>query len=124
MAETRLDLAAAAKLYGITQSAMRARAKKNPTAHRLERDNAGKIWVWVDPEAVEVKPSKPVVEARNAPAVKPVIDPAIIPVLEERIEGLKALQLRMESEFQDLKADRDAWREQAMRRRPWWRRAG
>jgi hypothetical protein len=50
----KYSLEAAGKLFGVSANAMRARAKKNPQTYRVERDNAGKIWLWLDPEAFPV----------------------------------------------------------------------
>lgn len=56
--QQKFNLEAAGRLFGISSSAMRARAKKNPEKYRLERDNRGQIWVWIDPETLpELKPS-------------------------------------------------------------------
>ena len=50
--EQRFSLEAAGKLFGITANAMRARAKKSPEKYRMERDNGGKIWLWIDTEGL------------------------------------------------------------------------
>lgn len=126
MAEQRLSLDAAGKLFGITANAMRARAKKAPEKYRLEADNSGKLWVWIDPEklpskAVKLKPSTAKVEGFNADelkasieAVQEAIETTVeTAILEERIRGLETL-------LSEMRSDRDAWR--AMAQRPWWRR--
>lgn len=54
----KFNLEAAGRLLGISASAMRARAKKNPEKYGFERDNRGQIWVWIDPATLpELKPS-------------------------------------------------------------------
>lgn len=56
--QQKFNLEAAGRLLGISSSAMRARAKKNPEKYRLERDNRGQIWVWIDPATLpELKPA-------------------------------------------------------------------
>lgn len=61
--QQKFNLESAGRLLGISASAMRARAKKNPEKYLLERDNRGRIWVWIDPESLpdlqpSMKPSK------------------------------------------------------------------
>lgn len=56
--QQKFNLEAAGRLLGISSSAMRARAKKNPEKYQLERDNRGQIWVWLDPATLpELKPA-------------------------------------------------------------------
>lgn len=55
----KFSLDAAGKLLGVSANAVRARAKKNPDKYAIERDNRGKIWVYLDPEIMPIlKPSK------------------------------------------------------------------
>lgn len=55
----KFSLEAAGKLLGIGANSVRARAKKNPDLYQVERDNSGKIWVWIDPENLQgLKASK------------------------------------------------------------------
>ncbi len=56
--QQKFNLEAAGRLLGISSSGMRARAKKDPEKYRLERDNRGQIWVYIDPETLpELKPA-------------------------------------------------------------------
>lgn len=56
--QQKFNLEAAGRLLGISSSAMRARAKKDPEKYQLERDNRGQIWVWLDPATLpELKPA-------------------------------------------------------------------
>lgn len=48
----RVSLDEAGKIFGVSANAMRARAKKNPEKYQTERDNSGKIWLWLDPKSV------------------------------------------------------------------------
>lgn len=62
--QQKFNLEAAGRLLGISSSAMRARAKKNPEKYGLERDNRGRIWVWIDPSTLpELKPSMQLAKA-------------------------------------------------------------
>ena len=65
MTEARMSLAEAAKLLGIAPNSVRSRFKAGKI--RGERDNEGKIWVWIDPSSIEPT-SKPV---RNLPSNPP-----------------------------------------------------
>lgn len=57
--QQKFNLEAAGRLLGISASAVRARAKKNPDKYGLERDNRGRIFVWIDPERIpDLQPSK------------------------------------------------------------------
>lgn len=66
--QQKFNLEAAGRLLGITSSAMRARAKKDPEKYRLERDNRGQIWVWLDPE--NMLPLKPSMKPAKAAPVQ------------------------------------------------------
>lgn len=87
MPETRMDLNEAGQILGVTGNAVRARAKKGKI--RYETDNAGKIWVFLDPDTAAT--SRPVVEAVE-PSLKvemKVSNQAVIEALEGHIESLK-----------------------------------
>lgn len=87
MPETRMDLNEAGQLLGITGNAVRARAKKGKV--RYETDNAGKIWVFLDPDTAA--PARPPIEAIE-PSLKDemkVSNQAVIEALEGHIESLK-----------------------------------
>lgn len=74
--QQKFNLEAAGRLLGISSSAMRARAKKDPEKYRLERDNRGQIWVWLDPATL--------------PELKPAMQPAKAVVLQAQPDELKA----------------------------------
>lgn len=74
--QQKFNLETAGRLLGISSSAMRARAKKNPEKYRLERDNRGQIWVWIDPATL--------------PELKPAMHPAKAVALQARPDELKA----------------------------------
>lgn len=74
--QQKFNLEAAGRLLGISSSAMRARAKKNPEKYRLERDNRGQIWVWIDPETL--------------PELKPAMQPAKVAAVQAQPDELKA----------------------------------
>ncbi|PDS61266.1 hypothetical protein CO653_34150 [Rhizobium anhuiense] len=80
--------------------------------------NDGTIRIAVPVEALPVPADSPTVDAGDSPSDSlPVVDVAI---LEERIEGLKALADAERRRADAAEADRDAWR--AMAERPLWRR--
>lgn len=91
--QQKFNLEAAGRLFGISSSAMRARAKKNPEKYRLERDNRGQIWVWVDPETL--------------PELKPSMQPAKAAPLQEQSEELKAAILALRDHAQGAVAAAD-----------------
>ena len=67
--QQKLNLEAAGRLLGISSSAMRARAKKDPKKYQLERDNRGQIWVWIDPATLpELKPAMQAAKAASVQA--------------------------------------------------------
>ena len=74
--QQKFNLEAAGRLLGISSSAMRARAKKNPEKYRLERDNRGQIWVWIDPETL--------------PELKSIMQPAKDVAVKAQPDDLKA----------------------------------
>ncbi len=129
--EQRFSLEAAGKLFGITANAMRARAKKSPEKYRIERDNSGKIWLWIDPERLpDPKAVKAKVEGSKSDNLKASID-----ALMERSEAVAELRERLSSEIaradaaerarDQAEADRDRWQAMAERltdrpRRSWW----
>lgn len=96
----KFNLEAAGRLLGISSSAMRARAKKNPEKYRLERDNRGKIWVWIDPATL--------------PELKPAMQPAKALPLQTQADELKAAVLAIHNHSKaavDLQAQIDALRD-------------
>lgn len=110
----RLSLADAAKRLGLSTNAVRARAQKSPAEYGLERDNAGKLWVNIDPHKhASKKPSK-------ASKLEPSLEVTTRAALEVEIDGLKQL-VEAERRRADA-AEREAghWRELAFK--PWWKR--
>lgn len=64
MAEVRMSLQEAGDLLGIASNSVRSRFKAGKI--RGERDNAGKIWVWVDPD-----------HANDRGSIEPISKPSI-----------------------------------------------
>ena len=101
--QQKFNLEAAGRLLGISSSAMRARAKKNPKKYRLERDNRGQIWVWIDPETL--------------PELKPSMQPAKAVAVQAQPDELKAVILAIRNHTQaaaaaaDLQSQIDALRD-------------
>lgn len=156
MTELRMSLADAAALLGIAPNSVRSRFKSGKL--RGERDNQGKIWVWLEPglarpEGSKSKASKPAAEATSKGSIEPSIITAleahnrtlteqlslaqgelatlrsrasVADHLEAEITGLEVLR-------DELRGDRDHWRETANRalavhqvepefQRRWWTR--
>jgi hypothetical protein len=112
-----MSLEQAGAVFGITANAMRARAKKNPEAYGLERDNSGKLWVTFDPDHVPAfRPLKPL-RGRPSPGV-------LVPVLQQEIVELKAQRDAAFRARDVAEADRDRWQAMAerlaSRRWSWW----
>lgn len=84
--QQKFNLEAAGRLLGISSSAMRARAKKHPEKYRLERDNRGQIWVWIDPETL--------------PELKPAMQPAKAVAMQAHPDELKAAILAIRDHAQ------------------------
>lgn len=131
MVEVRMSLADAAATLGIAPNSVRSRFKAGKL--RGERDNQGKIWVWLDD-------ATPPIEASNSKASKPSIEGselAHIKALEAHLQAVsEQLKLaqgelstlrsrasaadRLEAEIAGLealrdeaRADRDRWRDLA-----------
>lgn len=122
--EVRMSLADAAALLNTAPNTVRSRFKAGKI--RGERDNSGKIWVWIDPDAKTSKSthSKPSKKGSNDAAFE-----AISQALERAQNELETLRPRaaeaatleaekrlLISQIEDLKADRDAWRKMSERR--------
>lgn len=106
MPEVRMSLAEAGAALGLAPNSVRSRYKAGKL--RGERDNSGRIWVWVDPSASKF--SKNSIEP-NFEGKSDTFEPDIfrrIAVLEAELEGERRLSA-------ELRQDRDAWRQQAER---------
>jgi hypothetical protein len=139
MPEVRMSLADAATALGIAPNSVRSRFKAGKI--RGERDNAGKIWVWLDPQQegskhLLSKPlSKPSMEGSKALEIEAL--QAHIQTLSEQLAaanvelvslrpnaaeavGLRATVAALEAQMVAVKEDRDQWRKtaQAMIERP------
>lgn len=69
MSEIRMSLTEAAEALGIASNSVRSRWKAGKI--RGERDNAGKIWVWIDTEkAANDKGSKEGVSKVSKPSIE------------------------------------------------------
>lgn len=123
MGEVRMSLQEAADLLGMKANGVRSRFLSNKI--RGERDNSGKIWVYLDPESTARKLRKPKgsegsknrvpkssIEQNNAPDFKALegaletlreqLEAAKGEIAELRPKAEKAIQL--EAENQGLKA--------------------
>jgi len=126
-----MSLADAAAALGIAPNSVRSRFKAGKL--RGERDNQGKIWVWLDNEAQPVSssksnPSKPSIEGSEKAHIKAL--EAHIQTLTQQLDltqaEVGALRLRasaadsletqiagLEALRDDVCADRDRWRDMA-----------
>ena len=104
---------------------MRARLRKDPQKWPVERDNAGKLWLLLDPERVaELRLSKP---GRAQPATVSMTG-EIQATLTGQAVALAAATARAEAAERardKAEGERDHWREiaQALAARPrlrWW----
>lgn len=95
--QQKFNLEAAGRLLGISSSAMRARAKKDPEKYRLERDNRGQIWVWLDPA--------------NLPELKPTMQAAKAVSMQAHPYDLKAALQAMKNHEQAAAAAADLQRQ-------------
>ena len=121
-----MSLAEASALTKTPQNTLRSRWKSGRI--RGERDNAGKIWVWVDPNLTGSKKrtSKPSKGSNDAAigALTAQLERAQGEIETLRPKAALADQLEVERPFllgqiEDLKADRDAWRRLSERRGFW-----
>lgn len=108
----KFNLEAAGRLLGISASAMRARAKKNPEKYGFERDNRGQIWVWIDPATLpELKPSLQASKLQPVQAQPDELKAALKALSEQAKAAVTAtdLQAQMEVLRHDLaKAEQQA----------------
>jgi len=85
MGEVRMSLADASALLGIAPNSVRSRFKAGKI--RGERDNQGKVWVWLDPDNMGSKPpfSKP-----SKLIIPEVSNPSIEGFEQSRFEALES----------------------------------
>lgn len=128
-----MSLADASALLGIASNSVRSRFKAGRI--RGERDNQGKVWVWLDPdqEGSKPNPSRPSKSAVSNPSKPATSNPSIEPfeahlrTLTEQLAlaqaELASLRLRasaadrleaevvgLEALRDEVRADRDHWR--------------
>lgn len=128
--EVRMSLADASALMEVAPNTLRSRWKAGKV--RGERDNAGKIWVWIDPDLAGSKkriskPSKQISKPSNDAAfeaLKVQLHRANdeLDVLRPKAamaDALAAEKALLGEQITDLKADRDAWRKLSERRGIW-----
>lgn len=95
----KFNLEAAGRLLGISASAMRARAKKNPVKYGFERDNHGQIWVWIDPATLpELKPSMQPAKLQPVQAQPDELKAAILALCEQVKAAAAATDLQAQIE--------------------------
>lgn len=128
MPDVRMSLSDAATTLGIAPNSVRSRFKAGKL--RGERDNSGKIWVWLDPSMKGSKPnpSKPSKEGSKPFEIEAL--QAHIHTLSEQLAlanaelsmlrpsaaeatGLKASVVALEAQLSAMADDRDQWRQTA-----------
>lgn len=128
--EVRMSLKDASALLKVAPNTIRSRFKSGKI--KGERDNAGKIWVWIDPD---IKASNKHISNPSKPVSKGSIEPALealktqlhrahdeLDTLRPKAamaDTLSAEKVLMSQQITDLKVDRDAWRKLAERRGLW-----
>ena len=136
MPEVRMSLAEASTVLGIAANSVRSRYKAGKI--RGERDNEGRIWVWVDPNVTPSKPpsktavSKSSIEGSKLAQIEAL--QAHISTLKEQLSGandelatlrpkaaerdrLEAEAAGLRAQLDILKSDREEWRRMAQSRR-------
>lgn len=105
--QQKFNLEAAGRLLGISSSAMRARAKKNPEKYRLERDNRGQIWVWIDPENLAaLKPAlQPALKPSNALPMQALSDELKAAILAIRDHAQSVISADLQAQIEALRGD-------------------
>ena len=123
MQPQRMTLNEAAAALGIAPNSVRTRFKSGKI--KGERDNAGKIWVWLSPDTpANMRPSKKLrqkvtVEAKNND-LEPIIEMLTEEVRTLRPKAAEAERLAGELSglrvaLDEVRADRDHWRTEAGR---------
>ena len=122
--EVRMSLADASALLKVAPNTIRSRFKAGKI--KGERDNTGKIWVWIDPNIKGSK--KPIsnhsskgsndaaVEALNAQLEQANTELKDLRQKAARADLLEAEKVLLLEKISDLKDDRDAWRRLSERR--------
>lgn len=110
----KLSLKDAGRLFGVSAGAMRARAKKSPALYPCERDNAGKLWLLLDPERVsELQVSKPVTVGGDGVSMTPAIQGQSASALQAALAAEKVRADAAERARDQAESDRDRWRAMA-----------
>ena len=132
MPEVRMSLSDASQLLGIAPNSVRSRYKSGKI--RGDRDNEGRIWVWLDPDAApsklgsKSKASNSSIEGSktaelealkdHVSTLKRQLDDANAQLADLRPKALDRDRLEAEArglqaQIDLLKADRDEWRRTA-----------
>lgn len=125
MAE-KISLKDAGRLFGVTAGAMRARVKKDPALYQVERDNAGKLWLRIDPAKLpQLQVSNPVSGFAGRVSMTPSTATPEVSALQAALTAQTARADSAERARDDALLDRDQWRQMAQTlaaRRPgrWW----
>jgi len=125
--EVRMSLADASAILKVAPNTIRSRFKAGKL--KGERDNTGKIWVWIDPDikASKVRISKPSMKVSNDASFEALmvqLEKAQLELNDLRLKAartdvLEAEKMLLLEQLAELKSDRDAWRRLSERRGFW-----
>lgn len=102
----RMSLADAGRILGIAPNSVRSRWKAGKL--RGERDNSGKIWVWLDADAEPVPPTASKVSNR---------EPKASTVPSGEVTALRAHVETLNRQIEAARADLDAARQELVQER-------
>ncbi|MBB6193905.1 hypothetical protein N5J77_29620 [Sphingobium yanoikuyae] len=128
MTEVRMTLREASDLLSVPQNTLRSRYKAGKM--RGERDNSGRLWVWVEPTAkgsnrTFSKNTKKVRDAEDFEALKGQVtilheqlsganaELAILRSRASQVDRLEAEMAALETQAALIREDRDHWRTMA-----------
>jgi len=121
MTKVRMSLAEAGAVLGIAPNSVRSRYKAGKLSG--ERDNSGRIWVWIDAPGSKISKNsiEPVFEGNKANFeadqnwLQKRLDlaEAELAELRPRVAAAEAEVTVLRDAVADARADRDAWRDQA-----------
>lgn len=102
MADLRMTLAEAGQVLGVAPNTVRTRWKRGKL--KGERDNTGKVWVWVDPaSAANDEGSKADFEKPSTEPISNPSQPFEINALQDHVKTLKEQLATANTELAELR---------------------